>query len=184
MEPRTKHPSRRPIRRRRAVLVALLSLAGALLVDGLAAGHEPADLDAPSGFGAVVLAAPATFTDDVSAKFKVKYDEGGTTVANVTDDASNVLIARVTWQPGGTSGWHTHPGPVIVTVTEGTLEVTNASDCVTRTYTAGEAFVDPGQGNVHVASNASDEAGAVAHAVFLDVPSGQPATVWAEPADC
>lgn len=181
LEPnRTSHP----LRHRKSLVVAALALAGALAVDGLAAGHEAPDVDAPSGFGATPLAAPAAFTDDVNAKFKVKYATGGTTVANVASDASNVLMARVTWQPGGTSGWHTHPGPVIVTVAEGALEVTNASDCITRTYAAGEAFLDTGQGNVHVARNASDSEGAVAYATFLDVPSGQPATAWAEPADC
>jgi PhzF family phenazine biosynthesis protein len=49
---------------------------------------------------------------------------------------------------------------------------------------AGEAFVDPGQGNVHIASNPSTTADAVAYATFLGVPDGEPATVWVAPVDC
>jgi quercetin dioxygenase-like cupin family protein len=169
---------------RTGALVASLTLVGALLFDGLAVGSEhEAPVDAPAGFGAVPLASPATFPDDVSAKFTLKYDRGRTTVANLPHGASNVLVAEVTWQPGGTSGWHTHPGPVIVVIAEGSIEVTNARDCVPRTYGSGEAFVDPGQGNVHVATN-PNAAPAVAYATFFGVPAGQPATKWVPPADC
>ncbi len=52
----------------------------------------------------------------------------------------------------------------------------NASDCVPRVYEAGEAFVDPGQGNVHVGFNAS--AGeTVVYATFLGVPAGSGPTI-------
>jgi hypothetical protein len=85
---------------------------------------------------------------------------------------------------GGTSGWHTHPGPVIVNVTEGQVIVTNANDCRPRTYGPGQAFVDPGQGNVHIASNASGTDQAKAVATFFGVPAGSPATIMAPPAAC
>lgn len=57
----------------------------------------------------------------------------------------------------GTTGWHIHPGPAVVSVTEGELELVNARDCVTRTYRASDAFIDPGQGNVHTGTNPSEE---------------------------
>ena len=36
-------------------------------------------------------------------------------------DLSNVAVARFTIQPGAQFPWHTHPGPVLVTVTQGEL---------------------------------------------------------------
>ena len=147
------------------------------------AGPAPA-VDSPDGFSVQILAGPASFPDDVSAKFRMKYDGGsGAIVSNLPRDASNVIVARVSWEEGGTSGWHTHPGPVVVNVTKGTLELVNERDCVVRTYGAGEAFVDPGQGNVHVA-RAVGGTGAEAVATFLGVPTGAAATVWVPPADC
>ena len=44
--------------------------------------------------------------------------------------------------------------PVIIAITDG--ELVNERDSVTRTYTAGEAFIDPGQGNIHTATNPSE----------------------------
>ena len=166
---------------KRMALVVVVTLTAALLVAGLAGADE---LDAPSeGFGAEVLAPHATFSDDVAAKFRLQYDRGRTIVSNLPRDASTVVVAKVTWAPGASSGWHTHPGPVIVSVVEGSVELTNARDCVTHTYSAGEAFLDPGQGNVHIATNVGNT-DAVAYATFLGVPDGAPATEWVEPADC
>ena len=146
---------------------------------------ETQDVDSPSGFGVEILNAHATFPDTVTAKFRMQYaGENRSLVSNLMYDASTVVVAKVTWQPEGTSGWHTHPGPVIVSVAEGELELVNERDCVPRTYTAGEAFIDPGQGNVHIASNLSTSEGAVAYATFLGVPDGGPATVWVPPVDC
>lgn len=182
---------------RRTVLKASALTVGALAMSPLASagptdsdGLEPSQdasspVDSPSGFGVEVLSRHASFPDAVSAKFKLNYDDGaGTIVSNLPKDASTVIFAKVTWQPEGTSGWHTHPGPVIVSVAEGELEVVNERDCITRTYVAGEAFVDPGQGNVHVASNPSTTDTATAYATFLGVPDGGAPTIWTEPVDC
>ncbi len=166
---------------KRTALVVALTLTAALLVAGLAGANE---VDGPAGgFGAEVLAAHASFPDDVAAQFRLKYDRGPTIVSNLPRDASTMVVAKVTWPPGASSGWHTHPGPVLVSMVEGSVELTNARDCVIHTYSAGEAFLDPGQGNVHIATNVG-ETDAVAYATFLGVPDGAPATEWVEPADC
>lgn len=44
-------------------------------------------------------------------------------------------------QPRFTSGWHTHPGPVIVQVQEGFLKITQATCSPTIVY-AGETYVE------------------------------------------
>src|SRR5262245_56277888 len=38
-----------------------------------------------------------------------------------SDQPMDVATQIVTFQPGGISGWHTHPGPVFFTVKSGTL---------------------------------------------------------------
>jgi hypothetical protein len=50
------------------------------------------------------------------------------------------------WQPGGTTGWHTHPGHSLIIVTAGTVTAYegNDPDCTPHVYTQGMGFVDPG----------------------------------------
>lgn len=171
-------------------LLALASAVAVVLAVTLAPGStaEAADhdeVDEAVGFGvSALLAGPATFTDNVSARFQTRYDRGPALNSNLPRDASNTLTVEVTWEGGGTSGWHTHPGPVIVNVIEGAVVVTNAVDCVPRTYNAGEAFLDPGQGNVHIASNASETEQARAVGTFVGIPDGEPPTIMVPPADC
>ena len=114
------------------------------------------------------------FLDDIDVNFKLKQGHGAD-VAHVRDP-SDVLIARLTFQSQGSVGWHTHHGPVIVTIASGALTLIDGDTCERRVYAAGTAFVDLGQGHVHLAFN--DTAGeTVAYATFLDVPAGQPATI-------
>jgi len=61
---------------------------------------------------------------------------------------SDLYITQNTIQPEGQSGWHTHPGPSLVTVIEGTITVYE-DDCTSTMYTAGETFTDLGCGDVH-----------------------------------
>jgi mannose-6-phosphate isomerase-like protein (cupin superfamily) len=72
---------------------------------------------------------------------------------------SDVYVTEVTFQPGGQTGWHSHPGPSLITVTEGTLTVYH-DDCTFQTYSAGESFTDLGCGDIH---NVRNETGAEAN---------------------
>jgi len=174
-------------------VLALAALLVALLAEGSEAhgpheaAHAPGEVvDEPYRFEVDPLARGA-FTDDVAAQFRLRYDvpgqHRGTIVRNLRD-AGEVIVAKVTFGPDGTSGWHTHPGPAVVNVIEGELAVTNAGDCVTRTYGPGEAWLDPGEGNVHVAENPSDEGDTVVYATFFGVPGGEGATQHVAPVDC
>ena len=61
---------------------------------------------------------------------------------------SDVAVAQITVSPGGSSGWHSHPGGAIVVVQQGSLRLYKSvgSQCQTTTYTAGQAFVErPGE---------------------------------------
>ena len=73
-----------------------------------------------------------------------------------TKGASDLYVVRNTFSPGGTSGWHTHPGPSLVTVTQGTVTVYDGDDptCIPKVYSAGNTFVDPTSNNhVHFVRN-------------------------------
>jgi quercetin dioxygenase-like cupin family protein len=70
---------------------------------------------------------------------------------------TDLVFARVTLQPDGYTGWHTHPGPLLVVVQSGTLTRYD-SDCDARTYAAGQAFTEPaGRRYVHMGANKTSE---------------------------
>ena len=72
-----------------------------------------------------------------------------------TKGESDVYVIRNTFAAGGTSGWHTHPGPSLITVTTGEITAYEGDDrkCRPKVYGAGEGFVDPGDGHVHLLRN-------------------------------
>jgi uncharacterized cupin superfamily protein len=92
-----------------------------------------------------------------------------------TKGASDLYVQQNTWQPGGSTGWHTHPGPSFVIVTEGSVTVYDGDDptCTGHVYTAGTAdssFVDAGGGHVHIIRN---ETGSVAKTIAVQlIPAG------------
>ena len=124
------------------------------------------------------------YTDGIDKNFNITLDGGSTSTEADVRGAAESVTAELTFEPEGFVGWHTHPGPVIVTVVSGALTVVNELDCVARVYEEGQAFVDPGQGNIHVAHNASGEE-TRAYALFMDVPQGDgPTDLLDNPGDC
>jgi quercetin dioxygenase-like cupin family protein len=98
---------------------------------------------------------------------------------------SDLYIVQNTFPPGAHSGWHTHPGPSLITVTSGTLTVYEASDttCTPIIYTAGQSFTDIGCGDVHLIRN-EGSVNAVTVVVQI-VPAGAPRRIDADqPASC
>lgn len=61
----------------------------------------------------------------------------------VSADTTNVRL-RVVQNTAGNfdSGWHTHPGLVVVHVQKGTMAFTTSISCTTKTYSAGDVFVE------------------------------------------
>lgn len=82
---------------------------------------------------------------------------------------TDFVTQQITIAPGGHTGWHTHPGAVLVVVKSGTFEYAGPTRrggddddddddggrtrCSSRIYTAGQSFIDPGHGNVHIGRN-------------------------------
>jgi quercetin dioxygenase-like cupin family protein len=61
---------------------------------------------------------------------------------------TDVAMVQITVNPGGSSGWHSHPGGAIIVVQTGTLIVYRSlgSQCQPSTYSAGQAFIErPGE---------------------------------------
>jgi quercetin dioxygenase-like cupin family protein len=60
----------------------------------------------------------------------------------------DVIALRITLPPGASTGWHRHPGPGFMVVTQGTVTV-YANDCRKTTYAKGQAYVEvPGLVNL------------------------------------
>ena len=115
------------------------------------------------------------FTDSVSATLSYTLDGADATTLEIAD-LGYVAVARITVQPGAMFPWHTHPGPVIVSVVPGDFVYVRADDCVERPYPAGTAFVDPGGENVHTAFNPGD-VDTVIVATFTGVTADGPLTI-------
>jgi hypothetical protein len=88
-----------------------------------------------------------------------------------------------TREPTTGSAWLLHPeqqhpgcnpGPLFVTVVSGALTLYDGDDeeCTPHTFTAGQGFVDPGFGHVHIARNESTTVSAELYASYLNVPPG------------
>ena len=98
---------------------------------------------------------------------------------------TDIAMAQITVDPGGSSGWHSHPGGAIIVVKQGTLTVHRSigSQCQTETYSAGQAFIErPGEVDQVV------NTGAIPYTLFVTfprVPQGDsPRTDEPDPGTC
>lgn len=93
-----------------------------------------------------------------------------------TKSSTDIVTQEIVIGPAGHTGWHSHPGPVLVTVKEGTLRLIYADDTACRgtEYSAGDSFVDRGDAFVHIARNVSVTSNLVLWATYF-VP-GDPVT--------
>jgi quercetin dioxygenase-like cupin family protein len=99
-------------------------------------------------------------------------------------DNTDVAVANIGIAAGGSSGWHSHPGPVLVVVKSGTITHYGADNrgCATHVYGPGTSFTEQG-GHVHNATNQGAEA-VVGVATFLAPPGAALRIDAAKPANC
>jgi uncharacterized cupin superfamily protein len=115
----------------------------------------------PSGFTSTSLAVGRVGEIDVNNLSISEDPSDANSKRNVwhslqkTKGASDLYVQSNVWQPGGTSGWHTHPGHSLITVTAGAVTAYEGDDasCTPRVYTVGMTFVDEGGDHVHVLRN-------------------------------
>ena len=145
-----------------------------------------------TAYGGVAMATPSSgvtnptwspvigqFQDGIEAKAKTDVDPGADAdfwKVNISaKGATDVHIIENIIAPGGTFGWHSHPGPSLVIVKSGVLSVYHAPDCTVEGYgpgmPLGSTFVDQGN-DMHVVRNNSTVTDDVYVVSF--VPSGFP----------
>jgi quercetin dioxygenase-like cupin family protein len=117
----------------------------------------------------------------------VNVELGRHTVPDFTAHSTNrdIVVGEFSFAPGGFSGWHSHPGKVIVAVSRGSITVYRASDpaCAGTTYRTGDLFIER-PGVVHNAVNEGTVA-TVLNVTWLGVPiGGSPRIDEAQPANC
>lgn len=105
-----------------------------------------------SGFSGTTIAVGRFGEIDVK-NFTIPADEWQARLK--TQGLSDVYVQSNVWAPGGTTGWHTHPGHSLIIVTAGTVTAYDGDDpdCSPHVYTPGMGFVDPGGEHTHVIRN-------------------------------
>lgn len=76
----------------------------------------------------------------------------------LTNKPADFVVQDVALSPGGYSGWHSHPGPVLITVKTGTASWYQVAHgkCAKTVYPTGTAFVEPPE-VVHTVQNESTD---------------------------
>jgi hypothetical protein len=126
------------------VKLAVVLGAGFLLLAGVAV--------ATPGIG--ILSAPVHARGTLDEHQVVNSKSG---VHLKTKGSVDVATQQIVMAGGGTTGWHSHPGPVLVTVKSGSLRLIYADDlsCDGTVYEAGDSFIDRGDAITHIARNES-----------------------------
>lgn len=165
--------------------VAVLVLVFFLMIGGLSPAQPPVALATPpSGIVSATVLARASFADPVDIKFKLRGHHNEVVIVR---NAQDTVVQQFVLGPGGTTGWHSHPGPVVVLVKAGELTLYSGDDpsCTSRTYSTGQAFIDTGQGHVHIARNLSPSQNVELWVTYFDVPPGAPFRIDADdPGNC
>ena len=126
-----KSAGRRPPRQR--------MVAGAFVACALGAfATQTARATPPSGFTATNIVGPVGL-DEIHTLIEAP----GYGAMIKTRGQSDVYVTHIKIVPGGHGGWHSHPGPSIITVKSGTASFYDECDDFTpQAYAAGTGFVE------------------------------------------
>jgi quercetin dioxygenase-like cupin family protein len=145
----------------------------AIAVAAFGAGAVTVALGNPGNTITTILGHRATLSDSVEVnQDRIKFQ---------TKDATDMIVQKVTFPTHGTSGWHYHPGVVLVVVESGHV-TTHDANCQTKTYGPGQSFVESGTAPF-VVSNESDTEPAVDLATIV-APTGSPFRIETDPPPC
>jgi len=121
----------------------------------LAAGIPAAMVWATPGEGSTsTLLGRGTFHQAFKVKREGLVGRQDWSVEVEAKPALDVATQMITFQPGGHSGWHSHPGPVFITVMSGTMTFYESDEagCRQIVRTAGQGYLDEGT-HAHIARN-------------------------------
>lgn len=82
--------------------------------------------------------------------FKVKTEPDSLVDVEVKAKSHVDMVVRThDYVAGGSTGWHTHPGPVFINVVQGQVTFYEADDptCTPHVVSAGQGYVDTGRGH-------------------------------------
>jgi len=114
----------------------------------------PTNLAMTMGTGtSSTLAGRATFVDPGDKDIDVKRRTGDWRF-KMDAKPFDIAVQTIVFQPGGQSGWHSHPGPVFIQVVSGTMTFYESTDrqCRPIVRTAGQGYLDVGE-YAHIARN-------------------------------
>lgn len=133
--------------KRRVLLLAALALV-AIAVFAAVTMASP-----PSGVTPTVLARGTYDSFNVRSNRRGPIDE----FKVKSEAAIDLVVRRHDYLPHSSTGWHSHPGPVFVTVTQGQLTFYEYDDptCAPHVVSAGHGYVDTGHG--HIGRNETDQ---------------------------
>ena len=101
-----------------------------------------------SGIGTMIVSGP-TPLDAIDVRTESDINE----IEIKTKGVSDLWVVHNTIAPGGHTGWHSHPGPSIISVVSGTATEYHSDDPSTpHVHPAGTSFVDDGLGS-HILKN-------------------------------
>ncbi len=133
-----------PIHRRllwRAPIVVAMALVGMAVLTTV-----PALATDAIGVTTTILAGPVPF-DNIGVRLMTNDWK----IRLQTNSATDFYVVDNVFDPNGNTGWHSHPGPSLITVVAGTITEYEGDDpmCTPHVYPAGTGFVDKG-GDHHV----------------------------------
>ncbi|MER5896063.1 cupin domain-containing protein [Streptomyces sp. NPDC001876] len=135
-----------------------------------------------TALGLVPAAAVATPGSGVSGTVVAKGTSEGKLKVKTPKGRTDVTVRTITIAPGGSTGWHTHPGQLIAVVQSGTLTRT-LDDCSVEVTPAGTAFIEPsGTKHRHIGRNLGTEP-VVLWVTYL-LPEGSELSDDADAVDC
>ena len=126
-----------------------LALVSLLVGSALIAAAVGIAIASPASNVTPVVLARGTF----DAFKAMSYPDAGGLFKAEAKAPIDIVVRQHTYAPGGTTGWHAHPYPVLITVKEGTLTFYSYGDptCTPIVVSAGQGYVDNGRG--HLARN-------------------------------
>jgi quercetin dioxygenase-like cupin family protein len=87
---------------------------------------------------------------------------------------NDVVTTQNTVTPGGFSGWHSHPGIVVLVLQSGEItlysEPVGGGDCSVHTYTAGQVFLEHPENEQNAVNTGAETA--VLAVTYFNVPHG------------
>ena len=89
---------------------------------------------------------------NISANAFGKNHEGLLLLFDKEKAPIDILNVHQIFAPGGFSGWHTHAGPGLVVVEQGTITIEEPQGCFVD-YPEGSVLFEGGPGHIHNASN-------------------------------